>query len=84
MSCEHYKKLYPISNNIEVYGDQVWRTKKIPHCAVKFEAGKENRIGTVFLFWSKCWNKNSMKFYFTEILAVVKQILALGFSRNPF
>ena len=49
---EHYKKLYPISNNIEVYGDQVWRTKKIPHCSVKFEAGKENRIGTVFLF---CW-----------------------------
>ena len=48
----HYKKLYPISNNIEVYGEQVWRTKKIPHCAVKFEAGKENRIGTVFLF---CW-----------------------------
>ena len=41
-----YKNLYTISNNIEVYEDQVWRTKKIPHCAVKFESGKENRIGT--------------------------------------
>ena len=50
MTLIHYKKLHPISNNIEVYGDQVWRTKKIPHCAVKFEASKENRIGMVFLF----------------------------------
>ena len=33
-----------ISNNVKVYQEPVQRTKKIPHCAVKFEAGEENRI----------------------------------------
>ena len=46
-----YRNLYTISNNIEVYEGPVSRTKKIPHCAVKFEAGKENRIDTKFLYW---------------------------------
>ena len=29
-----------ILNNIQVYEEPVKRTKKIPQCAVKFEAGK--------------------------------------------
>ena len=33
-----------ISNNIKVYDEPVPRTKKIPHRAVKFEAGEENGI----------------------------------------
>ena len=33
-----------ISNNIEVYEEPMPRTKKIPHCVVKFEAGEANRI----------------------------------------
>ena len=33
-----YKRLYTISNNIEVWGASV------PHRAVKFQAGEENRI----------------------------------------
>ena len=37
-----YKFLCTILNNIDVYEESVPRTKKIPHCAVKFEAGKEN------------------------------------------
>ena len=40
------------ANNIEVYEDPVSRTKTIPHCAVKFEAGKENRILYEGLY---CW-----------------------------
>ena len=43
---EQYRNSYTISNNIEVYEEQVSRTKKICQCAVKFEAGKENRIMT--------------------------------------
>ena len=39
-----YKLLYTILNNIEVYEEPVPRTKKIPHCAVRFEAGEENSI----------------------------------------
>ena len=42
-SCQ-YKLLYTISNNIEVFEKPVPRTKEIPHRAVKFEAGEENRI----------------------------------------
>ena len=45
-NTRQYRNLYTILNNIDVYEEQVGRTKKIPHCAVKFEAGKENRIGT--------------------------------------
>ena len=41
-----YKFLCTILNNIDVYEESVPRTKKIPHCAVKFEAVKEN--GTVY------------------------------------
>ena len=40
----HYKLLYTISNNIEIYEGPVQLTKKIPHCAVKFKACEENRI----------------------------------------
>ena len=49
-----HKLLYTISNNIEVYEESVPRTKKIPHCAVKFEAGEENRIVHVYrsLYWT--------------------------------
>ena len=39
-----YKLLCTISNNIEVYEEPEPRTNKIPHCAVKFEAGEENII----------------------------------------
>ena len=39
-----YKLLCTISNNIEVNEDTVPRTKKIPYCAVKFEASEEKRI----------------------------------------
>ena len=42
-SCQ-YKLLCTISNNIEVYEEPVPWTNKIPHCAVEFEAGEENRI----------------------------------------
>ena len=45
-----YRNLYTISNNIEVYEEQVLRTKKIPRYAVKFESGKENRIDAKFLY----------------------------------
>ena len=38
-----YKFLGIISNNIEVYEEPVPRTKKIPHRAIKFKAGEENR-----------------------------------------
>ena len=40
----HYKLLYTISINIEIYKGPVQQTKKIPHCAVKFKASEENRI----------------------------------------
>ena len=43
-TLSQYKILYTISNNIEVYGESVPRTKKLPHCAVKFKVGEENRI----------------------------------------
>ena len=33
-----------ISNNIEVYEAALPQTKIIPHCAVKFETGEENRF----------------------------------------
>ena len=39
-----YKPLHTISNNVKVYEESVPRTMKISHCAVKFEAGEENRI----------------------------------------
>ena len=39
-----YKLLHTFSNNIEVYEEPKQRTKKIPHYAVKFEAGQEKRI----------------------------------------
>ena len=32
-----------ILNNIQVYEEPVKRTKKIPQCAVKFEAGKDTK-----------------------------------------
>ena len=37
-----YKLSYTISNNIDVYEGPVPQAKKMPHCAVKFEAGEEN------------------------------------------
>ena len=37
-----YKLLHRVSNNIEVYEEPVPRTKKIPHCAVRFDVGEEN------------------------------------------
>ena len=49
LDLQQYRNLYTISNNIEAYEGPVSRTKKIPHCAVKFETGKENRIDTEFL-----------------------------------
>ena len=36
-----YNILCKISNNIEVYGKPVPRTKKIPYCVIKFEASEE-------------------------------------------
>ena len=39
-----YRLLYTISNSIEKYEEPVPRRKKIPHHAVKFEAGEGNRI----------------------------------------
>ena len=48
---EQYKRLHTISNNTEVYEDSVPWTKKIPHRAVKFEAGEENRIKYESLYW---------------------------------
>ena len=43
--CGHQSKLvYTITNNIEVFEEPVPRTKKITHCAVKFEAGEEKII----------------------------------------
>ena len=49
-SLIQYKLLYTILNGTEVYDEPVARTKKILHCAVKFEAGEENRI--VYESWS--------------------------------
>ena len=45
-TCEvnQYKLLYTILNNIQVYEEPVPSAKKIPHCAVKFEASEKNRI----------------------------------------
>ena len=48
----HFKRLRTISNKIEVYEEPVPRTKKISHCAVKVEAGEENRILNECLYWS--------------------------------
>ena len=45
-----YKLLYTILNNIEVCEEPVLRKKKIFQCAVKFEAGEENRIVYESLF----------------------------------
>ena len=36
--------LYRISDNMEIYEQSLQQTKRIPHCAVKFEAGEETRI----------------------------------------
>ena len=30
------------------------RQEKIPHCAIKFEAGEENRIVNESLYWMTC------------------------------
>ena len=46
----HYKLLYTISNNIEVYEEPVPRTKNIPHRAVKFKASEDNRIAYESLY----------------------------------
>ena len=43
-ALSEYKLLYIIWNNFEVYEEPVPRTKKIPHYAVEFETGEENRI----------------------------------------
>ena len=45
-TLSEYKLLYIdlIWNNFEVYEKPVPRTNKIPHCAVEFETGEENRI----------------------------------------
>ena len=51
-SAFQYKLLYTISNNIEVYEEPVSRTKKIPHRAVEFMAGEENRTVYDSLY---CW-----------------------------
>ena len=48
-----YKLLYTISNNIDVYGEPVPRTKKVHYRAVKFEACEENRIISESLYWHK-------------------------------
>ena len=50
---QQHKLWHTISNNIEVYKEQVLRTKKIPYRAVKFEAGEENRIIHESLHWMK-------------------------------
>ena len=47
-----YKLSYTVSNNIVVYEEPVSRAKKMPQCAVKFEAGEENRIVYESLFCS--------------------------------
>ena len=49
-----YKSLYLNSNNIEVDEEPVSQLKKIPHCAVKYEAGEENRIVYESLYWMTC------------------------------
>ena len=46
-----YKLSCTISNNTEVYEEPVPRAKKMPHCAVNFEAGEENRIVYKSLYW---------------------------------
>ena len=38
-----YKLLYAIPNSTEVYEEPVPRTKKVPHCAVEYEADEEDR-----------------------------------------
>ena len=55
--------LFLISNNIKVYEKPVPRTKKIPHYAVEFEAGEENRIvyeslGCVTTNYRQIWRPN--------------------------
>ena len=45
------KLLYTFSNGIQVYEEPVPWTKKIPHRAVKFEAGEENRVVYESLYW---------------------------------
>ena len=47
------KLLCTISNNIEVYEEPVRGAKKTHHCAVKFEAGEENRIAHESLYCFK-------------------------------
>ena len=50
-NLNQYKLSYTVSNNIVVYEEPVSRANKIPLCAVKFEAGEENRI----VYESLCW-----------------------------
>ena len=55
---QQYKLLRITFDNIEVYEEPVARIKRIPHCAVKFEASEENRIVNESLY---CINDKSSK-----------------------
>ena len=55
---QQYKLLYITLDNIDVYEDPEPRTRKFTHCAVKFEAGEENRIVIESLY---CVNDKSSK-----------------------
>ena len=76
MSHSQYKPLYTISNSIEVYEERVPWTKKIPHCAVKFEASEKNRIVYESLY---CYTANENYVIITEgwKFEIVKKILLL-------
>ena len=50
-TARQYKLFNTISNSTEVYEEPVTRTEKIPHYAVTFEAGEENKIVYESLYW---------------------------------
>ena len=57
-----YKLSDTISNNIAVYEGPVPQAKKMPHCAVKCEAGEENRIVEKGLYCSANYHCIKMTF----------------------
>ena len=61
-----------LSNNIEVYKEPVPPTKEIPHHAIKFGTGEENRIVHESLYWNKLFmfisvrlGRYVLKFFFS-------------------
>ena len=67
---QQYKLLHTIFKEYWI-GSQFHRQMKIPHCAIKFETGEENRIVYQTLYWS-------LKIYFTRNLPALNWLWNVG------